>query len=204
MNVGNIDAAAVRQVNAGGFPTLHPQFPSRWSPRAMAGTTLAEEEMKALFEAARWAPSCYNAQPWRFAYALRDSAHWERFLGLLVEGNQKWAKGAGALVAVAARKRYERNDEPAPTHAFDAGAAWMSLALQAQHMGLVAHGMWGFHNDRARAELELGDAYDLCAMVAIGHPGEIDDLAEDLREKEAPSLRKGLDEICRAGSFSGL
>lgn len=204
MNVREIDAAAIRKVDRQRFPSLGEQFPRRWSPRAMAGTPLRREDLETLIEAARWAPSCYNAQPWRFAYALRDDAHWPKFVDALLEGNRRWAVRAGALIAVAARSRYERNDEPAPTHRFDAGAAWMSLALQAAEMGLVAHGMWGFHQDGARRSLALGAAYDLCAMVAVGHPGERDDLPESLRDKESPSDRKSQAEICAHGTFAGI
>lgn len=183
---------------------LHPQFISRWSPRAMAGKTLDEAQMHSLLEAARWAPSCFNAQPWRFAYALRDSEHWQGLFDALVEANQLWVARAGALIAVASRRNYEHNDKPAPTHSFDAGAAWMSLALQAQHMGLVAHGMQGFDPQAARLALQLPDAYDLPAIIAVGYPGDIDALPEKLREREQPSGRKSPAEIAFRGNFAGL
>lgn len=204
MNVHTIDAFSLRSVDTDRFPTLDRRFPARWSPRAMAGTALTHGEVETLLEAARWAPSCFNAQPWRFAYALRGTPPWPTFLDLLLDGNRTWAANAGALVAVASRRRYERNDQPAPTHGFDAGAAWMSLALQAARMGLVAHGMWGFRNDDARAALQLGDAYELYAMVAIGHPGDLDVLPEDLRSREVPSDRKPLAEISAEGTFAAI
>lgn len=204
MNVQAIDAHALRFIDTNRFPTLDRRFPARWSPRAMAGTALTHGEMETLLEAARWAPSCFNAQPWRFAYALRATPHWPKFLDLLLDGNRTWAANAGALVAVASRRRYERNDQPAPTHSFDAGAAWMSLALQATQLGLVAHGMWGFRNEDARAALQLGDAYELCAMVAVGYPGDLDVLPAELRDREVPSDRKPLAEIGAEGSFAAI
>jgi len=204
MNVGKIDALSIRKPDTDRYPDLDMQFPARWSPRAMSGESLTQVEVETIVEAARWAPSCFNAQPWRFAYALRTDAEWERFLSFLIAGNRVWAKDAGALIAVAARKRYERNDEPAPTHAFDAGAAWMALALQAARMGLVTHGMWGFHQESARTGLELPEVYDLYAMIAVGYPGDRDDLPEALRDRETPSPRKPLREICLPGGFAML
>jgi nitroreductase len=167
----------------------------------MDGTALAREQLATLLEAARWAPSCFNAQPWRLAYALRDSEHWDPLFGCLVEGNRVWAERAGALIAVITRSEYERNDKPAPTHSFDGGAAWMSLALQASELGLVAHAMQGFDGDAARRALAVPEVYDLPAIIAVGHPGEIDDLPEGYREREKPSPRKALDEISFEGSF---
>src|SRR5436305_441111 len=124
---------------------IAPLLLDRWSPRSMTGEPLADEELFPLFEAARWAPSSYNGQLWRFIMARRQNRdEFDRFLGLLVPGNQAWAKNAAALVVVASRTRFERDDKPAITHTFDAGAAWENLALEATRRELVAHGMQGF------------------------------------------------------------
>lgn len=203
MNVLDIDAAAERGVKET-FAELHPQFPGRWSPRALTGEPLTVTQMETLLEAARWAPSCYNEQPWRIAYALKDDDRWPAFFEVLVEGNQTWAVNAGALLAFAARKDFQRNGKPNPVHVFDTGSAWMSLALQARHMGLVAHGMLGFDKDAARKRLTLPEGYELCAMAAVGLPGDRDDLPESLRERESPSPRKPLGEIAFRGGFSAL
>lgn len=202
MKVSDIDALQERAVSAGSLVTA--QFPRRWSPRAMDGSPLTREEVLALLEAARWAPSCFNAQPWRFAYALRDSGHFRLLFGCLVEANQVWAGRAGALIAVVTRREYEHNGKPAPTHSFDGGAAWMSLALQARELGLVTHAMQGFDGAAARQVLAVPQVYDLPAIIAVGHPGEIDDLPEALRERETPSPRKDLDEIAFEGGFKEL
>jgi nitroreductase len=202
MNVADIDAAAVR------VPTpdtdVHPMFPSRWSPRAMTGERLEQQELLTLLEAARWAPSCFNAQPWRFAWALKGSAGWQTLFDCLLEGNQRWADKAGALIAVISRTEYEHNGKPAPTHAFDAGAAWMSLALQARHLGLVAHGMQGFDSARLRSALAVPEVYFAPAVIAIGYPGNVEDLPDPLGDREVPSSRRPLSEIAYADSFVDL
>lgn len=177
----------------------HEQFIRRWSPRAMSGKTLTLDELNQLFEAARWAPSCFNSQPWRFIYALPGSAAWPKLLGLLLDMNQAWAQHAGALIAVVAKKTFEHNDQPAPTHSFDTGSAWMSMSLQAQHMNLVSHAMWGFQHDQAPAVLGLTDDFAVQAMVAVGYPGDKRELPEKYQDRELPSPRKPLSELVFEG-----
>jgi len=178
-------------------------FLRRWSSRALSGEPLSEEDLGSLFEAARWAPSSYNGQPWRFLYARRDGEHWDELFDLMVEYNQGWAKGAGGLIVVLSRKTFEHNDKPARTHSFDAGAAWMALALQAAARGLVAHAMQGFDYDRAREVLEIPEEYEVECMVAVGHPGEISELPEKLRERDKPSSRKAVSELAFEGRLPG-
>jgi nitroreductase len=176
-------------------------FPNRWSPRAMSGESLSNDELMALFDAARWAPSCNNAQPWRFIYASRDSVHWEQLFSLLMEGNQAWCKNAAALVVIVSSTLFEYNGKPYRTHSYDTGAAWATLALQGSLKGLVVHGMAGFYYDRARTELGIPDDYNVEAMCAIGRPGNKDDLSESLREREVVSPRKPVAEITMEGTF---
>ncbi len=198
MNVSEFDVAKER---GGSVSETDDQFISRWSPRAMSGEPVTVPLLEVLFEAARWAPSCFNSQPWRFVYATHGDEYWSSFYELMVDANQAWARKAGALVIVVSRNRYERNDNEAPTHSFDSGAAWMSLALQARKSALVAHGMQGFDYAAARALLDLPDAFTVEAMVAIGHPGEIEDLPERYQAGEAPTDRKPLREIVFHGSM---
>jgi nitroreductase len=167
----------------------------------MSSEELADEELMSLFEAARWAPSSFNNQPWRFVYAKRNTEHWDGLFGLLVDFNKSWAKDAGALVVIASRKNFEYNESPSPTHQFDTGAAWENLALEASARGIVAHGMGGFDHDRARKELEIPDGYDVLAMVAIGRKASKDRLAPELQARELPSDRKPLSEIVMEGRF---
>lgn len=202
MNVAEIDPLQHRQPSDNS--SVSPQFLQRWSPRAMTGAAVTQEELNSLLEAARWAPSCFNAQPWRYAYVLRSSPSWDALFSTLAEQNQAWVQQAGAMIAVISRKRYQHNDKPAPTHSFDAGASWMSLALQAQALGLVTHGMQGFDQDAARSALKVPQLYDLPCIIAVGRPGAIDDLPEDLADKESPSTRKPLAEIMFKDHFDGV
>jgi nitroreductase len=113
----------------------------RWSPRAMSGEEIAEQELMRLFEAARWAPSSFNAQQWRALYARRGTEYWPVFFELLVDGNKSWAKSAAVLVVFISRKTFDYNNEPSITHSYDTGAAWENFALQGFRLGLVVHGM---------------------------------------------------------------
>jgi nitroreductase len=167
----------------------------------MSGEALTLAQVQSLCEAGRWAPSCFNSQPWRFVYALPDTPQWQRLFDLLMDINQLWASKAGALVALVARTHFEGNDAPAATHSFDAGSAWMSMALQAQQMGLAAHAMWGFHHDQAADALKLPELFSTQAMIAFGHPASAEELPEPLREREVPSPRKALRELMFSGDM---
>lgn len=180
---------------------VEPLFVHRWSPRAMSGEPITVAELMRLFEAARWAPSSYNAQPWRFLWARRDTPHWPTLFGLLGEANRVWAQRAAALVVVVSRKLFEHNGQPARTYAFDAGAAWENLALQGSAMGLVVHGMQGFDYERARTELRVPAEFDVQAAIAVGRPGRVEDLPEPLRDREKPSPRKPVADIALEGGF---
>ncbi len=180
---------------------IEPILFHRWSPRAMSGEQISEQELMTLFEAARWAPSSYNAQPWRFLYARRGTANWDRYFDLMVEFNQSWTKHAAVLMVVVSRKTFEWNDQAAPTHSFDAGAAWQNLALQGSTMGLVVHGMQGFDYEKARVALNVPEDFQVDAMIAVGKPGKREDLPEDLQEREQPSDRKPVAEIAIEGGF---
>ena len=175
----------------------------RWSPRSMSAEPLTKAEMLRLFEAARWAPSSFNEQPWRFVYAERDAPHWPRFLELLSEGNRRWAGSAALLIVVVSRTTFERNGNPSRTHSYDTGAAWQNLALQGSRMGLVVHGMAGFDYARARDVLGIPEEYSVEAMIAVGRPAPANTLPESLREREMPSGRKTVAEFAFCGVFSG-
>src|ERR1044072_663953 len=117
-----------------------------------------------LFEAAIWAPSSFNNQPWRFLYVRRDSSNWNTFYDLLLEGNKVWAKNAAVLVVIISRKNFEYNEKPSITHQFDTGAAWENLALEASTREIVAHGMQGFDYEKTRKNLQIPDDFDVMAM----------------------------------------
>jgi nitroreductase len=184
-------------------PKVHQLFVDRWSPRAFDESEIADEDLQAIFAAAGLAPSAFNYQPWKFLYARRGDANWERFLSLLVPFNASWAKDAAVLVFIVSDTK--KRDGEAPTdfysHSFDAGAAWAQMALQATLLGYHAHGMTGLQFDKARAELGLPDDIRLEAAVAIGRRDAPDRLPEGLREREAPSARKAVEEIAFAGNY---
>ena len=176
-------------------------FLDRWSPRAMSGEEISESDLMSLFEAARWAPSSYNAQPWRILYARRNTPHWKIFFDLMVEFNQSWAKNAAALLVFVSRETFEHNNKPSVTHSFDCGAAWENLALQGWLKGFVVHGMEGFDYARAKSALKIPDGFRVDAMAAIGKPGRKEDLAPETQKREEPSGRKELAEIVCEGQF---
>jgi nitroreductase len=181
---------------------IAPLLLDRWSPRSMTGEPLTDEEFFSLFEAARWAPSSYNGQLWRFIVARRQNREeFDKFHSLLTPGNQPWTKNAAALVVVASRTRFEHNDKPSVTHAFDAGAAWENLALEATRRELVAHGIEGFNYARAKTELLIPDDFDVHAMIAIGRRAPAENLPEKYRAIELPSSRRPLREIVFEGAF---
>jgi nitroreductase len=181
--------------------SIDPLFVDRWSPRAMSGEPITRDELFQLFEAARWAPSSGNSQPWRMLYAHRDGPHWPTFFGLLASGNQVWCVNAAVLVVFVSQRMREGTDKPLPTHSYDTGSAWMSLACQGWISGYVVHGMAGFDYERARTELGVPDGFHVDAMCAIGHPGPIENLPESFRPSETPSPRKKVEEFAFEGEF---
>jgi nitroreductase len=180
---------------------INPLILHRWSPRSMTGEELDEETIMSLFEAARWAPSSYNNQPWRFIYAKRNTLQWDKLFNLLAEPNKVWTKNAAVLVVVIARKNFEHNEKYSITHQFDAGAAWENLALEASSRGLAVHAMQGFDYERARTDLLIPDNFDVMAMIAIGRRGPKNNLPPQLQEREQPNDRKPLTEIVMEGQF---
>jgi nitroreductase len=181
--------------------TIGPLFLNRWSPRAMSGEEVSMQMMFSLFEAARWAPSSNNNQPWRFLWARRGTDHWDRFLDLLTEPNKLWAVNAAVLIVVVSKTTFDRNGKPSRTHSYDAGAAWENIALQGTAMGLVVHGMQGFSYSRANDELGVPEGYEVEAMIAVGQPGKKEDLPSEMQLQEHPSGRKKVSEIAFEGRF---
>ncbi len=176
-------------------------FIDRWSPRAFEPTPLTQVQIDSLFEAARWAPSCFNAQPWLFIYAA-SAADRQRFMPALVEGNQAWVKNASLIIYLLCRRNFSHNDKENRHAAFDAGAAWMSLALQARKLGLYAHAMAGFSREKAYEILNApAEEYDIMAAVAVGYRTEPGILPEQVAASEKPSDRKAREEVVREGSF---
>ena len=175
---------------------LHDLLAERWSPRSFDPRPVESEKLGSLFEAVRWAPSCFNDQPWTFLVATRDDAEgFERLASCLVDGNA-WAKEAPVLALSVARTNFERNGKPNRHAAHDVGLAAENLVLQAESLGLASHQMAGFDSDAAREKLSIPEGHEPMAMIALGYPGEPDQLPEQLAERErAPRSRQALAEI---------
>ncbi|MFM9957929.1 MAG: nitroreductase family protein [Phycisphaerales bacterium] len=196
MNVGQIDPRKHRSADH----DILPVFVQRWSPRAMTGGVSRPDLMR-LLEAARWSPSSYNEQPWRFLYAMAGTPEFAKFLACLMDANQVWARNAGVLMLLVTSKNFTRNGKPNGVAVFDAGAAWQSLALQGAAMGLAVHAMAGFDAGKAAADLKVPDDFHCCAMIAVGKPGEIESLPADYQKIEAPSGRNAIAEFAFEGGW---
>jgi nitroreductase len=183
---------------------IHELIAGRWSPRAFADKPVERAQLHRLLEAARWAPSSNNMQPWRFIAfdRERDSAAFQHAFDTLAPTNQKWNAHVPLLVCVAAYSLTPKN-EPNKTALYDTGAAAMTLVLQAHSLGLATHQMGGFDRDAFRAAFSIPEDVQLIAMVAIGHfgdPGQLDDV---MREREAaPRTRKPLGETAFEGAWN--
>ena len=177
---------------------IHSLLAARWSPRAFnPGGGPDAAQLPDLANAARWAPSCFGAEPWFFVFCHRPSNPdaWDKAQTCLLPGNQSWAKNAPLLVLVCAETHFAHNGKPNRHHAYDSGAAAFSLVLQAEAMGFRCHQMGGFDPDKARAEFRVPDGCDCVAMIAVGEQLGADALPDDLREREqAPRKRKPLAE----------
>ena len=184
---------------------IDPIFLARWSPRAFAPDTITEEELLGLLEAARWAPSSYNSQPARFIYGRRGTPAFDALLAFLNPFNQSWAKQASALVFVLSnslmRPPGQDKDVPSRSHSFDAGAAWMSFALQAQMRDWYTHGMVGADFDRAFADLDVPQGFRVECAIALGRIGDRTSLSEGLQAREQPNDRQPLSAIAMEGRF---
>ncbi len=176
---------------------IHALIASRWSPYAFSEREVSDQDLSALFEAVRWAPSSYNEQPWSYMVATRkDSLGFERLLSCLVEPNQAWAKQAPVLALGVARERFTRNDKPNAAAVHDLGLAAGALLVEATARGLAVHQMIGILPDRARELYGIPDHSRAVTALAIGYAGPSDALPEGLREREqAPRTRKPLSEF---------
>jgi nitroreductase len=178
---------------------VDPQFLDRWSPRAFSPEPIDPDTIRSLFEAARWAPSAGNEQPWMYVYAT-EAEQRARFLDVLDESNQQWAKNAPMLAFVIARLTISKNGRPNRTARFDTGSSWISLAFEARNLGLYAHAMGGFNADKAHATLNVPSVgYEIMAAIAIGRYGDPSALSEYNQGREKPSQRKHIDEFVFKG-----
>lgn len=184
---------------------IHELIANRWSGRAYdpAGP-VNRQQVVALLEAARWAPSCYGDQPWRFVVWNKgeDAAGWQAAFDTLAPGNQSWVKDAPLLVLACADTLFNHNGQPNRWAQYDTGAAVENLCLQAEASGMMAHQMGGFDPDRARALAAVPERYTLMAMISVGFPADLAGLsAETLERETAPRKRRALGELFFSGAW---
>jgi nitroreductase len=185
---------------------IDPIFLERWSPRAFdRDAVISDQDLMTIFEAAHWAPSSFNSQPWRFIYARKDTPQWSRLFDLLVPMNQSWAAGASALVVLVSANTAQMPGAPGPmpsyTHSLDAGAAWAYLALQATRLGWYAHAMAGFDVERTYEALDVPMTFRVETVIAIGKMGDKSLLPPPLQEREQPNSRLPVEELVMEGGF---
>lgn len=184
---------------------IHELIRRRWSPRAFSDRPVEPEVLCSLFEAARWAPSCYNDQPWYFFVGTRDRERetYDNILDCLVEGNRTWAEGAPVLGLSVARLTFAYNDEPNRHARHDVGLAAENLVLEALNRGLFVHQMAGFSRKTAREHFHIPEDHEPMAAMAVGYPGRPEDLPEKLRERERSSRsRRPLEEFVFGGEWN--
>lgn len=178
---------------------VHDLIAQRWSPRAYdASKPVTQAQIYSLLEAARWAPSCFGDQPWRFVVCDKASnpQAWQAAFDALVPANQTWAVNAPVLMLICADTLFSHNQKANRWGAYDTGAATENLCLQATALGLVTHQMGGFDGVKARAALGVPEQYEMMAMLSVGYQASAEILPDDLKERElAPRKRKALGEL---------
>src|SRR5271154_3239866 len=182
---------------------IHSLISERWSPRAFAARPVEAEKLRSLFEAARWAASSYNGQPWYYIVGTKDHPEeYKQVLDCFVEFNQSWANSAPVVALSVAKLKFEHNGEP-NRHAFhDVGAASATLTIQAEELGLAIHQMAGILPEKAREIFSIPEGYEAVAGIAIGYPGDHTTLPDQLRAQEqAPRTRKALDSFVFTGKW---
>lgn len=181
-------------------------FVNRWSPRAFDRSEMPEADLKTILEAARWAPSAFNIQPWRFVYARRGDANWQALVDLLNPFNRDWGQHASALVFLFSDTEVDGEDgnpsRPNGYHAFDAGSAWTHAALQASTLGYHAHGVAGILKDEIHNKLGVPERYQPQIALIIGKRGNVAELPETLQIRETPSSRMAIDDIAFSGAWA--
>src|SRR5713226_2396077 len=176
---------------------------NRWSPFAFEDRSVSEDDLRSLFEAARWAPSSSNEQPWSYIVATReDKENFEKMLSVLVEFNANWAKNAPVLALAIAKLVFEKNNAPNRNAQYDTGAATALLSVEATSRGLAVHQMAGFDPEKARQAFGIPAGWEAIAAMAIGYPGNPDSLPQRLKDRElAPRTRKPIREFVMTGSW---
>lgn len=174
---------------------------NRHTSRAMSGEEISDQELMSLFEAAKWAPSSFNSQPWRFIYVKKDSPKWSETLNIIDPYNQIWAKNGSVLILAISYKYFNYNKKISNTHALDTGSATQNMLLQGHYMGLLVNAIAGFDYEKAKELFKINDDYEIHAMYVVGYPGDINTLPEKLQLKETKSNRKKINEFVFKDNF---
>lgn len=184
---------------------IHDLIAQRWSGRAYdASQGVSKEQVISLLEAARWAPSCFGDQPWRYVVCNKadNLQAWQAAFDCLVPGNQGWAVNAPVLLLICADTLFSHNDKPNKWAPYDTGAATENLCLQATALGLMAHQMGGFDADKARTTFNVPERYQILAMVTVGYQADVESLTGETKEREtAARSRKALNELFFNGQW---
>ncbi|MGB2632642.1 MAG: nitroreductase family protein [Candidatus Acidiferrum sp.] len=181
---------------------VHDLIRHRWSPRAFADKPVPPEVLRSLFEAARWAPSSSNEQPWAFLVATKNDPAYPKLLSTLVEFNQLWAKNAPVLAIAVSRLSFARTGHPNRNAFYDTGASVAHLTTEASARGLFVHQMGGFDPQKAKELFAIPADWEPIAAFVIGYPGDPQTLPETLRDRElAPRSRKPLSEFVMTGAW---
>jgi nitroreductase len=181
---------------------VDPEFIARVSTRAFdPNKSIDQKILASCFEAARWAPSCYNNQPWRYLWAKKGSATYQAITDSMIEFNRIWCKNVPILVVICTRKAFIKNAKPSVTASLDTGASYMSLVLQAHKYDLATHAMDGFDREKLRKSLSIPDVYHLEALLALGYPGPLNVIPEEIQSKETPTERMPLSQIVSENDF---
>lgn len=185
---------------------IHELLHERWSTVCFDDRAIEPEKICSLLEAARWSPSCFNEQPWSFIIATKENPEeYDRLLSCIVEANQKWAKNAPLLMISVAKHHFDRNGNP-NRHAFhDVGLAAANMTVQAESLGLFVHQMGGFDVEKATQVYSIPEGYEPVAAIAIGYLGNLENLPEDLQQRElGDRIRKPLESFIFTGKWGDV
>jgi nitroreductase len=181
---------------------IHPLIKKRWSPRAFLSQPVDKEVLRRIFEAARWAPSSYNEQPWRFIFGEKDDETWEKIFQTLKPSNKLWAALAPVLILSVGKKIVTINNTTNKVYQYDVGQSVAYITFQVMQEGLYIHQMGGFDGDKARDTFEIPEDYQPVTVLAIGYKGEPGILNEEHQKKElAPRQRRQADDFVFSGTF---
>jgi nitroreductase len=182
--------------------TLHPLLKRRWSPRAFTDKAIEKEKLQRIFEAARWAPSAGNEQPWKFIVGINPDETWQKIFDSLADGNKLWNQNVPVLIISIGKKIYSRDQSPYFHFQYDTGQSVAHLSVEAMNQGLFVHQMAGFSSEKIIKDFDVPSDHQPLTAIALGYPGNPDDLPEQLKKRElAERTRKDFSDFVFSGTF---